>query len=87
MEPEWAESLRKKLDQYYSWPTLYLFKFIVPKEKAQEVQKLFPNHESTARNSKNGNYTSVTLQMMMPSSDAVIEVYRLASTVEGVIAL
>ena len=87
MEPGWDESLREKLDQYYSWPSLYLFKFIVPKEKVDEVKKLFPNHDSTEKNSKNGNYISVTLQMMMPNSNAVIEIYRLASTVEGLIAL
>ena len=87
MEPNWAESLREKLDEHYVWPSLYTFKFIVPKEKVEAVKKLFPKHESKERQSKNGNYISVTLQMMMPGSEDVIEVYQLAATVEGLIAL
>ncbi len=87
MEANWGESLRTKLDQYYSWPSLYIFKFIVPKEKVEEVIKFFPKHEPTLKNSKNGNYTSVTVQMMAPSSEAVIEVYDAVSGIEGIIAL
>jgi len=59
----------------------------VPKEKVETVKKLFPKHEATEKASKNGNYISVTLQMMMPGSDEVIEVYNLASEIEGLIAL
>jgi hypothetical protein len=87
MEPNWADSLREKLDQHYTWPSLYTFKFIVPKEKVDEVKRLFPKHHSTERSSKNGNYISVTLQMMMPGSEEVINVYNLASSIEGLIAL
>jgi len=87
MDSTWGESLREKLDQHYSWPSLYTFKFIVPKGKEEEVKKLFPKHEPTERQSKNGNYTSITINMMMPSSDAVIEVYQKVSSIEGIIAL
>jgi len=87
MEPNWSESLREKLDQHYIWPSLYTFKFVVPKGKEEEVKKLFPLHESSERKSKNGNYTSVTFHMMMPGSQAVIDVYQRASTIEGIIAL
>jgi hypothetical protein len=87
MESDWADSLREKLDRHYIWPSLYTFKFIVPKEKVEEVKRLFPRHESKEKYSKNGNYISVTLQMMMPGSAEVIEVYHLAAGVEGLIAL
>lgn len=87
METDWTNSLKEKLDQHYAWPTLYTFKFIVPKGKENEVTSLFPNHVATERVSKNGNYTSITLQMMMPSSDAVVEVYVATYNVEGIIAL
>jgi hypothetical protein len=53
----------------------------------EEVKRLFPKHEATQRASKNGNYISVTLQMMMPGGEEVIEVYNLASGIEGLIAL
>lgn len=87
MKPEWTESLREKLDQHYAWPALYTFKFIVPNGKEQEVISIFPQHTATQRASKNGKYTSITLQMMMPSSDSVISVYVATSTIEGIIAL
>lgn len=68
-------------------PIYTLFKFIVPAGKESEITALFPHHTVTKRNSNKGNYTSITVQMMMPSSDAVIDVYVSASVVEGVIAL
>lgn len=83
---DWT-SLKEKLDQHYAWPALYTFKFIVPKGKEAEVTLLFPNHIATERQSKNGNYTSITLQMMMPSTDAVISAYQSVSEIEGIIAL
>lgn len=87
MHPDRTKSLQEKLEQYHAWPDLFIFKFIVPKGKETEVADLFPNHTPTQRISKNGNYISITVQMMMPSSDAVIAVYLAASKVEGIIAL
>lgn len=87
MESDWFNSLREKLDQHHAWPDLYTFKFIVPKGKEKEVTALFPNHSFTQRDSKNGNYISITVQMMMPSTESVIDVYDAASKIEGIIAL
>ncbi|MFM8911742.1 MAG: DUF493 family protein [Flammeovirgaceae bacterium] len=87
MQADWKNSLKEKLDQHHAWPDLYTFKFIVPAGKEADITQLFPNHTITKRSSNKGNYTSITVQMMMPSSDAVIEVYVSASAVEGVIAL
>lgn len=77
----------ENLDKFYAWPALYTFKFIVKAEKVEELLKLFPLHTNTSRASKNGNYTSVTFQMMMPNAPAVIDVYKKASIIEGIIAL
>ena len=87
MEHDWTLSLREKLDQHYAWPALYIFKFIVPKGKEEEVKHLFPRHTVKEKASKNGNYISLTIQMMAPSSDAVIDVYLKTSLIEGLIAL
>jgi putative lipoic acid-binding regulatory protein len=87
MDKLWLISFREKLDQHYAWPSLYIFKFIVPTGKEQQVKKFFPQHDTAEKLSKQGNYTSITVQMMMPSSDAVVEVYTLASTIEGIISL
>jgi len=87
MDENWLNSFREKLDNHYAWPSLYTFKFIVSKDKEEELTKLFPMHTPKARSSKNGNYVSLTIQMMMPSTEAVIEVYVSASQIEGIIAL
>jgi hypothetical protein len=87
MNQDWVNSFREKLDKHYAWPALYIFKFIVPAGKEGEVKNLFPNHSTSEKPSKNGNYISVTVQAMMPSSDAVVDVYINASTIQGLIAL
>lgn len=87
MDQNWSDSFREKLDRHYAWPSLYVFKFIVPKGKEDEVKRLFPQHHTTERLSKEGNYASITVKMMMPSSDAVIAIYQQASAIEGLIAL
>lgn len=87
MDQEWLKSFREKLDQHYAWPSLYVFKFIVPAGQEEAVKKLFPKHVPSEKRSTKGRYTSVTVQMMMPSSDAVVNVYEQASVIEGLIAL
>jgi len=87
MDEQWINGFREKLDQHYTWPSLYIFKFIVPKGKEEDLKQLFPLHTPTEKASKQGNYTGITMQMMMPSSDAVIDVYVKASQIEGIVAL
>jgi hypothetical protein len=80
-------SLKQKLDEQFAWPMLYMFKFIVPEANKDKVIMLFNKHDVSSRNSKNGNYVSLTIQMFMMSSEDVIDVYKKASTIEGLIAL
>lgn len=87
MDQNWLEGFRVKLEQHYSWPSLYMFKFIVPTGKEEDLKRLFPAHTFIEKNSKEGKYVSLTMQIMASSSDSVIEVYQKASTVEGLIAL
>ena len=87
MNQEWWTSFKAKLDQHYAWPSLYVFKFIVPAGQEEAVKKLFPKHTASEKHSTKGKYTSVTVQMMMPSSEAVVSVYEQASAIEGLIAL
>ena len=81
------QSFREKLEAVTEWPSLYMFKFITPAEKADEVAAIFPNHEVLKRPSSNGNYISLTIKMMAPSADHIIEKYMETSKVEGIISL
>jgi uncharacterized protein len=87
MDENWINSFREKLDEHYAWPSLYIYKFIVPTGREAQVKKLFPLNTATEKLSKKGNYTSITVQVMMQSSDAVIEMYIKASEIEGIVAL
>ncbi len=87
MDAEWRKSFREKLDQHYAWPSLYMFKFIVPRGQEESVKKLFPLNDVSEKSSSQGNYVSLTIQAMMPSSEAVVDIYEHASAIEGLIAL
>jgi uncharacterized protein len=87
MDNSRVDSFRQKLDQHYAWPSLYMFKFIVPSGKEQEVKDLFPRHQTSQKLSKNGNYVSITIEVMMPSTDSVIAIYEKASAIEGIVSL
>lgn len=88
MDPNWFITFKEKLDQHYAWPALYVFKFIVPVERKDELLEMFPRHvTSTEKTSGKGNYASLTYQMMMPSSESVIDVYKKVATIEGLVAL
>ena len=88
MDASWLNSFREKLDKHYAWPSLYTFKFIMPVAKEPDLRQLFPLHTTaTEKSSEKGNYISLTYQMMMPSSNSVIEVYKKASVIEGIVAI
>lgn len=81
------KTLQVRLDDVFIWPCLYVFKFIVGKGQLGEVTALFSGVEVTVRDSKHGKYVGVTVELSMESSAAVIEIYRRASLIEGLIAL
>ncbi len=81
------EQFKEKLEDSYSWPSLYMFKFIVRAEKENDVISLFSKHDVSRKHSKNGKYISITSEIMAGSSDQVISIYQAASKIEGIIAL
>ncbi len=90
------EEFYKKLkDQLYDtaqWPSEYLYKFIVTsdKQKIVTIESLFDNLGAVinTKESKNGKYTSVSINVRMKDPEAVIEKYKdVAEKVEGVISL
>jgi len=78
---------KDKLDSSYSWPALYMFKFIVPAGMENEVIDIFPKHEILQKKSKNGKYISLTAKIMAGSSDQIIEIYQKATVIDGLISL
>ena len=81
------KAFREKLEEVHTFPTLYMFKFIVPKDKVNDVEAIFPKNEVTLKPSSGGKYLSATAKVMASSSDQIIEIYEKAQNIEGLIAL
>jgi hypothetical protein len=81
------DTLRAKLAVFETWPGPYLFKFIAPQEKLAELERLFEGEDYRLRPSSKGRYMSLSCELVMESSEAVIEIYEQATAIEGVMAL
>jgi len=80
-------AFKEKLDAQNSFPALYMFKFIVPKGKEDEVAALMPNNDVVFKESAKGTYVSATIKAMMQDSEAILRIYEKASKIEGIISL
>lgn len=80
-------AFKERLDNNHAWPSMYMFKFIVPREQKEEIDRLFPKNELRQKYSKNGKYISITAEIMMGSSEEVMHIYERAHQVKDVIAL
>jgi putative lipoic acid-binding regulatory protein len=83
------ENLRTQL-AILEWPSIYLFKFIVPNdnEKMAQVSALFDENATISyHTSSKGNYVSVSVKEVMLTGDSVIEIYEKAIKIEGIISL
>ncbi|MDV7188434.1 DUF493 family protein [Lutibacter sp. TH_r2] len=88
---QFYKKLQKKLKKDTKFPSKYLFKFIVPsnEEKILQVENMF-NHEGaviTKKASKTGKFTSLSILVVMKKAENVIQKYKDAEKVEGIISL
>ena len=88
---EFYSRLKEELANTSMWPTLYLYKFIVPSDtnKINKVEEAFDNMGAviSTQQSKTGKYTSISITVDMLNPDAVIQKYQELATIEGIISL
>ncbi len=88
---EFYKKLKGQLADTSSWPSNYLYKFIVPTDesKIKQIQDIFDNTGAVieSKQSKKGTYTSISVTVNLDSPDAVIEKYKAVGKLEGVISL
>ena len=87
---EALEDARTSLWVQQEWPGIYFFKFIVPndREKLDMVRGLFQFQDQiTYRTSKDIRFIALSCKQVMDNPEAVLEIYRKAKEIEGVIAL
>jgi len=81
------ERLKALLDTEHEWPSEYQFKFITLSEHVNDLSQVFENDTIRFKRSKTGRYVGLTVNRRIKSSDEVIDVYKKAAAIEGVIAL
>lgn len=87
MEDSTFLSLQAKLEEFYTFPCCYVFKFIVPMARVDELSGLFQGKPFTTRYSRNARYVSFTAEWKVASSEEIISYYRRAGKIKGVISL
>ena len=87
LDEDGLQRLADLLDADANWPLDYLFKFIVPSDQVDQVKALFPPGLVSLRQSRTGKYQSVSATLSLPDSDSVIEIYRQAGMIPGLMAL
>ena len=89
MENDGYEKLRGELEKF-DYPSIYMFKFIIKdsNQKLALIESLFGEEaQINIRQSSKGNFVSVTAKEMMMSSEAIINRYKEAAKIEGIMLL
>lgn len=83
--------LKDELQNTSTWPSAYLYKFVVPtsQDKIKRVEDAFNNMGAVIKTSKSstGKYTSISIHVKMKDPDAVIAKYIEVSDIEGIVSL
>ncbi|PIE50074.1 MAG: hypothetical protein CSA38_05205 [Flavobacteriales bacterium] len=84
-------SLKVKLEENHHFPEDYLFKFIIPNDKAKltAIYQIFDEvkHTINTRESKNAKYISVSLLAFVLDANQVIDIYQKVGEIDNVIML
>ena len=81
----------EELNNTYTFPTEYIFKFIVSTDiiKIETLKEIFSksNPITTSRESSGGNYTSFTFTAILNNSAGIVHLYKKAAEIEGIKSL
>ncbi len=83
-------TLRNRIVETTTFPSVYMYKFIVDSEnrKIALIENLFESEvDLHIKESTNGKYTSITAKAVVVSVDEIIEIYKKANEIKGVIFL
>ncbi|MCH7524653.1 MAG: DUF493 family protein [Bacteroidetes bacterium] len=89
---EFYKKLKDQLKETTTWPSEYLYKFILKTDvhKIETLESLFNDVGAVIHTtkSKNGKYTSISINLIMKNPEAVVSKYiEVTNTIEGVISL
>tara|TARA_B100000927_G_C16318802_1_gene410514 strand:+ start:144 stop:428 length:285 start_codon:yes stop_codon:yes gene_type:complete len=85
------KNLKQSLDECHTWPSRYLFKFIVENTptKRKQLISLFDSNNISVKEkiSSNAKYVSFSISKEVLSAESVIKTYKSVSKIEGIISL
>jgi hypothetical protein len=88
---EFYERLKIELDRSNTWPATYLFKFIVPTvdDNVDRVENAFNRLGVVIKTtkSKTAKFTSISIDVIMNSSQEIVDKYQEVSTIKGIVSL
>lgn len=90
MTEEELEKFKQTLIVSMTFPSVYMFKFIVSSEHRNIalVENLFDSEtEIHTKESGGGKYISITAKQVVINVEEIIDVYQKASTINGIIFL
>ncbi|SHF78947.1 hypothetical protein SAMN05444396_101401 [Flavobacterium segetis] len=88
---EFYDRLKVELDMSNTWPTIYLFKFIVPtvNNNVKQVENAFDCMGAVinTKKSKTGKYTSISVDVTVKDAQEIVDKYLEVSTIQGIVSL
>lgn len=90
MTEEDLEKFKSKLMETMTFPSVYMYKFIVTTEHRNiaRIENLFGSDAVLhTKESRKGRYISVTAKQVVMNVEEIIEIYRKASAIKGVMFL
>jgi hypothetical protein len=90
MTEEELKNFRQKLIETTTFPSVYMYKFIVPSDNRTIalVENLFESETDIhTKESTSGKYISITAKQVVISVDEITEIYKKAAQIKGVIFL
>ena len=82
-----TEKFKALLDNEYSWPAHYTFKFIIPRNNLDALKEVFERDDLKTKVSKKGTYISVTVEKYVISSEEIMTIYEECAEIDGLISL
>ena len=81
------KSFLDQLEKAHNFPGQYTFKFIVKNHQKNEVVSLVKDAQIEIKKSTHNNYISLSLLVNVRSSHEVLNIYKKAKEITGIIAL
>lgn len=84
---EFYKTFKKRLEDSDTLPGNYTYKFIIKKDEKllAQIQQVFDreNAQIQMKDSKNGNYTSVSITLFLLDADSVISFYEKIAAIDS----